>query len=262
MSRRHAPTERYWVHSDPTEPPDRPDPCPGPCNRAYRQADVTTQPDGSTAHHDPHGERIDPVPGQPVWCRPCATSITTALGRIPDLLTEARSRTDGRLNTGRDVNDKVPAGKRTGSPTGSASFDLIDEVSSWLADQVDELAEHLGHTTRSHRATRERVGSLTASIRYLTNHATAWLCTPWAGDSGRQTHGWVVQLERATGMDRLRHRLKAPCPSCDRLALARDDGADLVQCGACDACWDVEAYDRLVRVLVDEERRRSRARVG
>lgn len=239
------------------------EPCPGACNRPWRNADVVLQPDGTTAHVDDNGDRIDPIEGQPVWCRSCSEHITRALGRLPELLVEARTRTDGRLNTGRDVNDKVRGKTRTGSPTGSASLDLVDDVTSWLADQVNELAGHLRHTTRAPRATRGRLLHLTDSVRYLDVHATAWLCTPWAVDSGRQTYGWVARLEAATGMDRLRHRLRgAPCPACDRLTLARDDGADLVQCGACNAAWDSTAYERLVHVLADEESRQRRRRAG
>lgn len=245
-----------------TSPTTDQTPCPGSCNHAWRHAEIRLAHHGDPVHVDDDGNTIDAEPGQPVWCRPCADRITATLPRVLDLLVEARTRTDGRLNTGRDTGDGTRRGTRTGSPTGSASLDVADEVTAWLADQVDELADHLGHATRSRRDTRGRLLHASDAARYLANHASAWLCTPWAVESGRDALAWVTRLERTTGLDRLRHRLKAPCPACDRLTLVRDDGSDLVQCAACRASWDESAYQRLVGVLADEQKRTARARVG
>lgn len=54
---------------------------------------------------------------------------------------------------------------------------------------------------------------------------------------------------RALGLTRLIHRLPAPCPTCDRMGLEREDGADFVLCRACGRLFTEDEYARLVLLL-------------
>jgi len=50
------------------------------------------------------------------------------------------------------------------------------------------------------------------------------------------------------------HRLPGACMVCDRRALQRSDGDDLVKCKACGATWYEDYYLFLVRALADKVR--------
>lgn len=260
MSRDPHRNATYWVHSDPDvaqiahdAASDNP-PCDGPCNQAYRAARVDADGD----HIDEHGQVLAPVPGQPVWCRPCADRITAQLRRLPDLAAAVVARRDGRLLTGTADTDRTRTSTRAGSPTASPALDVVDDLAAWAADLVDELSEHLRVPFITRTGTRRRIRHLTENVAWLHTRATALLChDDLAAEAGRAIPGWVTRLERAAGQDRLRHRLPAPCPTCDLRALVRDDGSEQVDCTACGRAWVEADYRRLVMVLADEARRAS-----
>lgn len=54
------------------------------------------------------------------------------------------------------------------------------------------------------------------------------------------------------GRTRLVHRLPAPCPHCEQLALVRYDGSDQVDCERCKRSWPEEDYKRLCHILAFE----------
>jgi hypothetical protein len=60
--------------------------------------------------------------------------------------------------------------------------------------------------------------------------------------------------QAALGLTRLTHKLPAPCPRCDALALVRYDGADDVTCRVCGDRWPYEDYTRLTLVLASDLR--------
>jgi Zn ribbon nucleic-acid-binding protein len=64
--------------------------------------------------------------------------------------------------------------------------------------------------------------------------------------------GTALVARRVLELTRLVHRLEAPCPDCDLLALYREDGAAYVRCAACGAAWSEELYVSLARVIAAE----------
>lgn len=52
-----------------------------------------------------------------------------------------------------------------------------------------------------------------------------------------------------SGQVRLVHRLPAPCPECERVALVREDGDETVECSACAHRMSWDDYSSLVSVL-------------
>lgn len=214
-------------------------PCPGSCNPAHTPPDDTT-------------------PGDPVWCTACQIHITSQIRRLPDLAAALWDRTitdDGRIaHAGRS--DRTRRATRSGSPSGSPAWDVIDEIVTWAADLDDRLRSHLRHAAagRPHwvGTTAARAETLRGAVRHLVTWAPDLLSGPLAVDAGREALGLARRAERAAGLDVLIHRLPAPCPRCDRVGLTREDGADRVWCAACGASWAEDAYRRLVHVLASE----------
>lgn len=70
------------------------------------------------------------------------------------------------------------------------------------------------------------------------------------------THGVdILRITHSTrsllGLTRLIHRLAAPCPECDHVALCREDGSSYVQCRMCGVAFDEDTYGLLTRMLAD-----------
>jgi len=197
--------------------------------------------------------------GAPVWCPPCRDRITRELARIPHLTAELALRgiaDGGRLaatgEAGRTNHTKV-----SGSPSGSPAWDAADELIEWAHATEDQLRAHLNHAhaaraVKLHGTTAVRVLQLGGSIKYLTTWVSALLSAPFAEVVGFDVLTLVRRAERAAGLDRLIHRLPAPCPSCDTLALVREDGSDQVECRACNRVWPEHDYRRLVLVVAQD----------
>ena len=236
---------RYWIHSEPTGWTDTDD-----------QAEI---PDDAitTIDRDDHPHAVTPdgrwwvlcpgrhpgmVPGQPVWCRGCATRIGADLDRLPDL---AAGLPPGRLNAPQDVTGRRSQGDAAPSP--SPAWDTLDALLRDVGHLEDVLRLHLGHSV-------PRRHTLTDACGYLTANLSALLSSPWAAKHGRVVTRWARTLTQVTGTDRLTHHLPGECMVCERRGrLHRRDGDELVKCGACGATWAWDHYDRLVKGLAANE---------
>lgn len=199
-------------------------PCPGP-NRA--------------------GHR-DPTPGLPVWCRACQDRITDAVRGLPEACVHL---SPGRVEVSDLDTDRTRRATVDGAPSPSPAWDMVDEVIRWAMAAEDRLRAHLGHASRAGESHRV----LTDAVRYLTGHATPWLCSPAAVDDGRTALLLGRRATVASGIDELEHRMDGVfCPACDRKALVRRDGADYVECRACRNRWHENAYGLLVKVYAAE----------
>ncbi len=263
----------YWPHSNP-EPAtsDNPannipanvtageDPCPGPCNREFRAAEL---------EHDDGNHDVVMHPGRPVWCKDvthvehnhvvvdhhgCTENILRDLASIPDL---AANLAPGPLNTPHDIRAD---GRGIGSativhpPTNSPAWDTADDLIRWALSLEGWLRGRLGEPP----TTRRRRHTLNDAIRYLTAHPTALLADPATAETiGRQIRSRKRALEQKTGRDRLVHRLPGTCLVCDRKGLRRRDGSDLVKCPSCGATWAWEQFELLSRAYADDVRRRG-----
>lgn len=196
--------------------------------------------------------------GAPVWCHPCGDRITRALQQLPPLAGELALRgvTDGGRLAASGEAGRATHAKVAGSPSGSPAWDAADEIIEWAHATEDALRAHLNHSSlvrvRVHASAAVRVNYLDRSVRYLREWVSALLAAPSAEQYGREALALVRRAERAAGLDRLIHRLPAPCPSCDTLALTREDGSDQVECKACDRVWPEDDYRRLVLVVAQD----------
>jgi len=233
---------------EPAHPSEPVDACPGECNRAWVAAEHAAwveakqrRPIDRLIHHD-----VKMVEAAPVWCRECQEHITQTIAGFPDL---CAGLTPGDLNTGRDVN----TGPHTAAvvpPTNSPAWDQADEIIRWAVNTEDQLRARIGDLGRGPRPWR----TLGSAVWYLTLHATPLLCSPDAVAIGFDVLRMSRRLEQVTGTDRVIHRLPGACMVCDRRALQRKDGEDLVKCKACGATWYEDYYQFLVKALADKER--------
>lgn len=140
------------------------------------------------------------------------------------------------------------------SPLSDAALHARDDVAALVIGSalwaVDELG--LSEPLRGHELRRVRVGTRVLLVQWERLRPTRiGACLIDRG--GRL----VSDVDRVLGLDRLVHRLPAPCPRCDGMTLARIDGDELVRCSRCRAGWTAAEYRRLVLVLADELRRGS-----
>jgi hypothetical protein len=202
-------------------------PCPGPCNNAWRLAEAQQATDGT-----PHD--IPPTWGQPVHCQRCTTRTHTQLAELPELVIaislEARYGTAPK-NTGTIGRIHIPAWP------GQASRLLTDHIVGGLLELEDDIRNL---RRLRHRPARGPEAKNTAgAIRFLTAHLE-WTLTqhPCAtelhghdsGNPASQIHAWHRGAQRFTRRDhRLEHH-RVPCPRCELLTLFRADGDDYIEC--------------------------------
>jgi hypothetical protein len=152
---------------------DAPHPCPGQCNREWRQAEIIADTERHRAgEHQPPDPRATPrreltdhphtpQPGRPYWCVTvprydltgapmsgppdhygCADRIEADLRAIPEL---AAMLTPGKLNTPRDVADLGGSGRGIDPPTNSPAWDDVEGVIRWAVALEDQVRERYGH---------------------------------------------------------------------------------------------------------------------
>ena len=259
----------YWPHSDPE--PSRGDnraniiraevtsddePCPGPCNTAFRRAELDG-PDHDIPFH----------PGRPVWCvnvhafnargelldkldhHGCTTTI---LQRLYDLPALAAVLAPGRISTPRDADidhgNTTHGGARSlaHAPSPSPAWDTADELIRWALRLEDTLRHRLDQP-----ATPHAYRTLTEAVAYLRRNGETLLAGPGAARIGQDILDTHRRLERLVGHDRLVHRIQEPCPRCGRKGMRRKDGDELVSCRSCNAVWDWDHFQLLSRAYAE-----------
>lgn len=169
-------------------------------------------------------------------CSVCALHATTSSGRLaPSAPTAIKSRSSV-----------------IGSPSGSPSWDQVDEVVEWLTGTEAWLrallGESAGRSARGLPKARDRARVATASMRYLHGHHQLLLAHDVGGRVGRQAIALAARVEKASGRDNT-IRLRTPCPMCDLRTIVREDGDDIIRCrnARCGASWRRTEFNYLVR---------------
>lgn len=224
--------------------------CAGPCANAWRRAETQRLTEGT-----PHG--LQPWPGNPYWCDRCRTRVLDALGMLPELIAAIHLEA---LHATPKQTERVTASTTPPWP-GQASRLLTDLIVGGLAEAEDAMRDLRSWSERT--ATFESdvlnksVTVLTLSIDWLlTSHPEA--ASPDTSP-GATILLWRDKAMRFTGRDKLIHKFPVRCPTCDLLALRREDGSSYVEClpriGGCGRLWTEDEYLNLATVAASDLKR-------
>lgn len=185
-------------------------------------------------------------------CQACITRTTQALAGIPEAAMHAAARTDGKLSPGSTNTDTTRRASRPHAPSLSPAWDTAEEAFQWALVTALACANDNHHTGPfKYRQDGVPARNLTALVSYIANNL-AW----YAEDIPEEIHDEATALHksliRLTGRDELIHRIKVPCPSCERRTLVREDGRDRVECRNrdCGRIWYEGEFDWMAHVAV------------
>lgn len=220
----------------------------GCATHGHHQPTCTCTPE--CPDHKTHCAGCAPAPTDTGYlCARCTNRIRAALRELPELTTHAASRTDGKLSPARAQTDTT----RRGTPTPqspSLAWDTAEEVIQWAHRMALACADtNNHHGPFAYRNDGVPANTLTTTLTYIRTHLH-WYATVIPEDIYDETTTWQRRLEHATGMDRLVHRIKKPCPTCGQRTLVREDGAGSVTCRNrdCGRIWREGEYDWMAHV--------------
>lgn len=124
-----------------------------------------------------------------------------------------------------------------------------------LQDDLARLVRECETVVRRVQAHTPPVETLSQGLQvytgviYLRTHLSVLVALPDAVEWTERILRLHRQIERRIGDGKVFHRLPAPCPACDSLALVREDGAETVECRHCFESMSVEVYAHFVHEL-------------
>ena len=151
----------------------------------------------------------------------------------------------------------VPVRVRVSVPTDDVVRECAHAwgLDGWAATEAVRLGVWRPvRTPATAQASRKRGLRFAESCGWLLDRLTPLLASAGGETAGLELMALETRARAALGATRLVHRLPAPCPSCDLVALQREDGKDEVRCTACYRVLEPEEYERLVLVLASENR--------
>jgi hypothetical protein len=210
-------------------------PCPGTCNRHYREAQEKFRQD--LAAYDPlDASQSRPVPasvqawpGNP-WCGTCKSRIRETLAELDDLAALLMATADGH-KAGAGGAERVSGSADTPSPSQAADDleELTSVLSGWESAYRD-LMKWRSLTRRGHLAS-----AVTTCIAWLMAHLDGTdgvLVAPFAAEFGQEIMQWHREFtgKAKAGQRTLRKPLRCPRPQCRLLTLTWTEGDTYVIC--------------------------------
>jgi hypothetical protein len=228
--------------------PTTPTPCPGPCSRAWRQAEAAGIP-----------HELQPAWGQPIHCHTCQARTRAALSELPELL--AAIWLEAVHGTGRpaDVTTSRPA--NIAPWPGQSSRLLTDLIVGGLAELEDDI-RNLRRLNPRPEALREGV-AVTQTVTFLNTHlawalehhpAAAEIHERGSANPASQIRIWHRTAQRFTSRDvRLEQRI-APCKRCGWRSLFYADGEEYIECRnpACELLMTEDEYAVWAREVAED----------
>lgn len=227
-------------------------PCAGPCADPWRRAEAKR-----LSEEVPHD--LTPWYGNPYWCDRCRTRVLDALGMLPELVAAIHIEA---LHSTPKQTERVTTSTAPAWP-GQAARILTDIVVGGLAEVEDAMRDLRSWSMRT--ATFEPI-VLNHAVTVLTL-SLDWLLVahPEAANPdtspGATILAWRDKAMRFTGRDKLIHKFPVRCPTCELLALRREDGSSYVEClpriGGCGRLWTEAEYLNLVTVAASDLKQAS-----
>lgn len=198
---------------------------------------IAPHPDNRDPHQAEHGQ----------LCRPAYLRLEQHLAELP-----ARSAwLHANLAAGGAGRSDMVTGTRDKPvPIKISVHDHLELIRGTLTSWATLIAEE-----RDLRGPANNHVNTTAT--FLVAHLDWSAHQPWINDLCSEINDLTRTAHQLAPSNPGKHHLPAPCPSCDLLALEREDGADYVECQNCGRLWQQEEYQRLVVVLAAESRRAS-----
>jgi hypothetical protein len=206
--------------------------CPGKCNERYREAwDAHEAAVASYDALDSSQSRPEPPSlgcwrGEPAWCPPCTSKITTRLAELDDLAALLGATADGHRSSAEA--ERVSGSSEPASQSQAA--DDLDEMFTMLSSWETiyrELQGWLSAPPRGELASKE-----TGCIDWLRRHLGGILSSDIAADFGLEILQWHQESAGSAkaGVRTLRKPMRCPSRTCRNLTLFWTEGEKNVYC--------------------------------
>lgn len=217
----HVPDPGPGPEDEQVPPRPAPPDCPGRCNAPYRAAEDRRTKQG--IEHE-----LEPRVGDPLWCKPCTTSLRGDLtdwpGLAPQLADEVAS---GVRAAGGEY---VSGSKNAPVHQHEAPSFLLDEAARFLTDWAAVIARDRRLAPREAHPGRDTFAAIETACTFLRIHLDWHLAARpaaehWAAaEFGLELAALTRRARALTGTvepepERI---IGIPCPNCDRKALERE----------------------------------------
>ena len=195
--------------------------------------------DGPPEHDEPRprwavdGERL---------CVRCGTLLERRLSELPacrDALRANLAKTGGGSNVGNKPTKGSPP-----IPLNIAAHDHLTLMQATVTLWALMVREERNLRGPDRNDLRVLCGWLSSQLPWLLTH-------PAVGDLADEVRN-LVRIAEALAQTREQwHPLDPPCPGCGEHAVGRWDGADHIDCKACERVWQEKEYPSFVRLALD-----------
>lgn len=191
------------------------------------------------------------------WCPACCGRLHSTILRATEHRTALLAELTPSSSAAHDV--KIKGTKEPPAPISIGVESLAEDIRRAYCDTEDQLRAHRHDepAARFWRDSWQRVHPVNvnaqfgAAIVYVKAHWLELLDTITGRETATGLLRIATQVMHALGRDRLVHELDAPCPWCGMQALVRKDGADLVECQACQHTAPESTYEWLVGAALE-----------
>lgn len=180
---------------------------------------------------------------QPPLCGEHTRLVTVGLVELPSYYVQLALA----MVPGSTVSERVSTSRTYGLPINVTARMLQEDMCALVRDAERDYRRAKGWSPTPRRGREGRALSL--GVVFLARNLPDLLVMSWGVDVAVDILRLVRTSRHVLGLDRLIHKLPAPCPSCDLLTLEREDGANQVICRSCGNAYSEDEYVRLTLIL-------------